>query len=157
PSGDPAIEGLRTRQAKNFLTVALISLGLPMFVMGDEVRRTQDGNNNAYCADNEASWFDWSLLAKHADLHRFVKSLIARRRLRGVGPERRRLTLTELITAGVKGWHGVKLNQPDWSDDSHSIALSAELPKEGLRGFFIFNAYWEPLDFELPQLEQAKA
>ena len=60
----------------------MLSLGLPMILMGDEVRRTQHGNNNAYCQDNETSWFDWTLVARHADVHRFVKLLIARRLLR---------------------------------------------------------------------------
>ena len=59
---------------KNFLTVTLLSLGVPMILMGDEVRRTQRGNNNAYCQDNETSWFDWTLLEKHADVHRFVSA-----------------------------------------------------------------------------------
>ncbi len=149
---DPEIEQLRTRQVKNFMTVTLLSVGLPMFLMGDEVRQTQQGNNNAYCQDNEVSWFDWSLLVKHADVHRFVKLLIARRLLRDTGPERQRMTLIQLLREGIKGWHGVKLNQPDWSDHSHSVALSAELPKEDLLVHFIFNAYWEPLDFELPRI-----
>jgi glycogen operon protein len=147
---DPEIERLRTRQVKNFMTVTMLSLGLPMFLMGDEVRRTQQGNNNAYCQDNEGNWFDWSLLVKHEDVHRFVRLLIARRLRRDIGPERQRMTLIQLIREGIKGWHGVKLNQPDWSDHSHSVALSAELPKEDLLVHFIFNAYWEPLDFELP-------
>ena len=149
---DPEIERLRTRQVKNFMTVTLLSLGIPMFLMGDEVRQTQDGNNNAYCQDNELNWFDWSLLVKHADVHRFVKRLIARRLRRNIGPERQRMTLIELIREGIKGWHGVKLNQPDWSDHSHSVALSVELPREGLLVHFIFNAYWEALDFELPPI-----
>jgi glycogen operon protein len=152
-TSDPETERLRRRQVKNFMTVTMLSLGLPMFQMGDEVRRTQYGNNNAYCQDDEANWFDWSLLVKNADEHRFVKLLIARRMLRDTGPERQRMTLTQLIREGVKGWHGIKLNQPDWRDQSHSVALSAELPNEGLRVYFIFNAYWEPLDFELPRLE----
>ena len=150
PTMNAEIERLRTRQVKNFMTVTLLSLGLPMILMGDEVRRTQHGNNNAYCQDNEANWFDWSLLEKHADVHRFVKLLIARRLLRDSGPERQRMSLTQLISEAIKGWHGVKLNQPDWSDHSHSVALSAELQNEGLLVHFIFNAYWEPLDFELP-------
>jgi isoamylase len=154
PTNDPAIERLRTRQVKNFMTVTLFSLGLPMFVMGDEVRRTQQGNNNAYCQDNEVSWFDWSLLTKHADVHRFVKLLIARRLLRDRDPERQRMTLTQLISQGVKGWHGVKFNQPDWSNHSHSVALSAELFKEEKLVYFIFNAYWEPLDFELLRIHK---
>jgi isoamylase len=124
-----------------------------MFVMGDEVRRTQYGNNNAYCLDNEANWFDWFLLTKHAGLYRFVKLLIARRLLRDTGPERRRISLTQLIDGAIKTWHGVGLNQPDWSSQSHSIAFSAELRGEGLVVYFAFNAYWEPLSFELPQIE----
>ena len=79
PSDDPAVENLRNRQVKNFFTVTMLSLGMPMILMGDEVRRTQLGNNNAYCQDNENNWFDWALLEKHADVHRFVKLLIARR------------------------------------------------------------------------------
>ena len=147
---DPEIERLRTRQVKNFMTVTLLSLGIPMFLMGDEVRQTQDGNNNAYCQDNELNWFDWFLLVKHADVHRFVKRLIARRLRRNIGPERQRMTLIELIREGIKGWHGVKLNQPDWSDHSHSVAFSLELRKEKIHCHLIFNAYWEPLEFELP-------
>ncbi len=151
PTTDAEIERLRTRQVKNFTTVTLLSLGLPMILMGDEVRRTQQGNNNAYCQDDEANWFDWSLLVKHADVHRFVKLLIARRLLRDPRPERQRMPLIQLLREGIKGWHGVKLNQPDWSDHSHSVALSAELSKEALLVHFIFNSYWEPLEFELPK------
>jgi isoamylase len=156
PTDDPVVEKLRNRQVKNFLTVTILSLGLPMFLMGDEVRRTQYGNNNAYCRDDEANWLDWSLLTKHADVHRFVKLLIARRLLRDSGPERERMTLTQLISDGAKSWHGVKLNQPDWSNQSHSVAFSAELKREGLLVYFIFNAYWEPLTFELPRPKERK-
>jgi isoamylase len=156
PTTDPEIERLRNRQVKNFMTITLLSLGLPMFLMGDEVRRTQYGNNNAYCQDNELNWFDWSLLSEHADVHRFVKLLIARRLLRDTGPERQRKTLNQLIREGIRGWHGVKPNEPDWSDHSHSVALSVELPEEGLLVHFIFNAYWEPLHFELPALGAEK-
>jgi isoamylase len=156
PTTDAEIERLRTRQVKNFMTVTMLSLGLPMFLMGDEVRRTQHGNNNAYCQDNEAHWFDWCLLLKHADVHRFVKLLTARRTLRDSGAERQQMTLVQLIREGIKGWHGVKRNQPDWSDHSHSVALSAELQKEALLVYFIFNAYWERLDFELPRIDAEK-
>lgn len=156
PANDPSVEELRNRQVKNFLAVTLLSLGLPMFVMGDEVRRTQLGNNNAYCLDNEENWFDWSLLAKHADIHRFAKLLIARRILRSVRPEHQRMSLTDLIKAGFKGWHGVKLNQPDWSSSSHSIALGVDLPDQRMLVHLIFNAYWEALEFELPSSEKGK-
>ena len=147
---DPAIEKLRNRQVKNFLTVTLLSFGMPMITMGDEVRRTQHGNNNAYCHNDESVWFDWTSLEEHADVHRFVKLLTQRRLLRDIGPERQRMALTQLISRGIKGWHGVKLDHPDWSDYSHSVALSAQLPGEGLVVYFIFNSYWEALEFELP-------
>lgn len=156
PTADPEVERLRNRQVKNFLTVTLLSLGLPMFVMGDEVRRTQNGNNNAYCHDNETSWLDWSLLARHADVHRFAKLLAEKRGSRDPEPERKRLSLTQLIGTGIKGWHGIRLNQPDWSDQSHAIALSAELPGQGLAVYLIFNSYWEPLQFELPTVASGR-
>jgi glycogen operon protein len=78
PTDDPEIERLRRRQVKNLLTLELLAVGVPMLTMGDEVRRTQLGNNNAYCQDSEISWFDWRLLDEHADVHRFTKLLIAR-------------------------------------------------------------------------------
>ncbi len=152
PTDDPAIEQLRNRQVKNFLTVTIFSLGLPMILMGDEVRRTQRGNNNAYCQDNETSWFDWTLVAKHADVLRFVTLLSARRLLRDEQPGRQRLSLNQLLRKANKGWHGVKLGQPDWSDSSHSLALSVEVLNEKLCFHVILNAYWEPLDFELPRV-----
>ena len=150
PTDAPVIERLRGRQIKNFLTITMLSLGVPMILMGDEVRRTQHGNNNAYCQDNETSWFDWTLVTKHVELHRFVKLLIARRLLRDDEHERRRVSLNQLMRQANKAWHGVKLGQPDWSDCSHSIALSAEIRKQGLMFHLIVNAYWEQLDFELP-------
>jgi len=150
PSDDPAVEALRNRQVKNFLTVTVLALGVPMLLMGDEVRRTQGGNNNAYCHDDESTWFDWSLVDKHADLHRFVTLLTASRLLRDVEHEERRLSLTQWIAEANKSWHGVKLGQPDWGKDSHSIAFTAELRWEKMFVHLILNAYWEALDFELP-------
>jgi glycogen operon protein len=147
------VERLRNRQVKNFLTVTLLSLGVPMILMGDEVRRTQGGNNNAYCHDDETSWFDWGLHARHADVQRFVTLLNARRVLRDVEHERQRVSLTEVIRRARKAWHGVTLHQPDWSDQSHSLAFSADLRQEGLGVYVILNAYWEPMDFELPPVD----
>jgi isoamylase len=150
PSDDPAVEELRNRQVKNFLAATMLSLGVPMIVMGDEVRRSQGGNNNAYCHDNEMNWFDWSRVQKHANVHRFVRLLLARRLLRDVGHEQQRVSLSEMIATASHAWHGLKLNQPDWGADSHAIALGAELRTEGLIFHLILNSFWEPLDFELP-------
>jgi glycogen operon protein len=152
PSDDPAIENLRNRQVKNFLTATMLSLGVPMIVMGDEVRRSQRGNNNAYCLDNETSWFDWTLVSEHSDVHRFAKLLIARRLLREVEHEQQRVSLNELIRNSTHAWHGVNLGQPDWSPNSHCLALGVQLRQEGLRLHMIFNAFWEPLSFQLPTL-----
>ena len=153
PTGDPIVEGLRNRQIKNYFTVTMLSLGVPMILMGDEVRRTQGGNNNAYCHDNETNWFDWSLTARHADVLRFVRLLIARRLLRNVEHEHRRLSLNQLLKQARWGWHGVKVDRPDWGDSSHSIAFSAELRQDNLLLHLILNAYWEPLEFELPAVD----
>jgi glycogen operon protein len=128
----------------------MLALGLPMILMGDEARRSQSGNNNAYCQDNEISWFDWTLVERHADLHRFVSLLNARRLLRDAEHERRRMTLNQLIRQASKAWHGVKVGQPDWGENSHCLAFEAELRQEGLRVYLILNAYREPLEFELP-------
>ncbi|HXX58995.1 MAG TPA: alpha-amylase family glycosyl hydrolase, partial [Thermodesulfovibrionales bacterium] len=155
PTDDPAVEKLRNRQVKNFLTVTLLSVGMPMILMGDEVRRTQFGNNNAYCQDNETSWFDWTLVEKQADLHRFVTLLNARRILRDTEHERQRMSLNQMIRQSKQAWHGTKLNQPDWSGNSHSVAFSAEILKEKMLFHLILNAYWEPLDFELPPTASA--
>jgi glycogen operon protein len=154
PTDDPTAERLRNRQVKNFLAVTLLSLGVPMILMGDEVRHTQRGNNNAYCQDNDTSWFDWGRIAKHGDVQRFVSLLVARRVLRGLGPERRRASLNTLIREANKAWHGVTLHQPDWDDGSRSVALGGELREEGLLFHLILNAYWEPLRFELPKVGQ---
>jgi glycogen operon protein len=156
PTDDPEIEKLRNRQVKNFLTATLLSIGMPMLSMGDEVRRTQQGNNNAYCQDNEISWFDWSLLKKYGDVQRFLRLLIGRRLRRDLAPEMQRLSLVEFLHEAQKEWHGVKLHQPDWGQDSHSLAFSLDLPRENLHYFSIFNAYWEPLDFELPRLHSGE-
>lgn len=152
PTDDPLTERLRERQIKNFLTVTLLSLGMPMLLMGDEVRRTQQGNNNAYCQDNEISWFDWSLVEQHAGLLRFAQLLIARRTMRLLAHEHRRTSLTELLTQARKEWHGVQLQQPDWGDASQSVALNADLQQQSLSFHLILNAYREPLKFALPTL-----
>src|SRR5262249_19275719 len=93
-------------------------------------------------------WLDWNLLSKHADVHRFVTLLNERRLMRDLDAEERKLSLIQLLHEANITWHGIKLNQPDWSSYSHSIALCGQVEK--LIVHLIFNAYWEPLNFELP-------
>ncbi len=145
PTDDPEVEALRLRQIKNFMTLNLISVGVPMVLMGDEIRRTQLGNNNAYSQDNEVSWFDWRLVERHADLLRFFRELTTWRR-EWRPPRNHGTTLGELLQQARIRWHGVRLGEPDWSESSRSLALT--VGNERIHA--IFNAYWEPLDFELP-------
>src|SRR5262249_34953575 len=99
------------------------------------------------------SWFDWTRVERHADVHRFLKLLIERRLLRTVEHEHRGVSLTALLAQADKAWHGGRLGQPGWGDGSHSVALGAALREEGLRFHLILNAYWEQLSFELPKLD----
>ena len=152
PTQDQQIDSLRLRQIKNFAAILLLSQGTPMLLAGDEFRRTQGGNNNAYCQDNETSWLDWTLLEKHRDLFRFFKLIIkfrqshpALRRRQYYWGEKDRHGRPEI------SWHGVELEHPDWSHESHSFAFT-------LSGFEIdadihvmISAYTERLRFELPE------
>ncbi len=154
PTTDTAIEEIRNRQVKNFFAITLLASGAPMLLMGDEVRRTQQGNNNAYCQDNEISWFDWDLLQKHADVHRFVKRLIAARLRKDVSLKDPGLSLNQLLRKVRIQWHGVKLNAPDWGDDSHCIALTARSLENRHMLHLMMNAYWEELEFEVPRVPE---
>jgi glycogen operon protein len=151
-SSDPAVEALRNRQVRNFAALLLLSRGVPMFVAGDEVRRTQHGNNNAYCQDNETSWFDWTLVASHRDLLRFWKRMIEFRKSHAALRQRRFFNgaVNDRGLADVT-WHGAKLDTPGWSDpEARALALT-------LAGFdgspdlhVMLNMHWESLEFELP-------
>lgn len=153
PTDEPSIESLRNRQVKNFLALTLISIGAPMILMGDEVRRTQLGNNNAYCQNNEMSWFDWNLCEKHADIHHFVQHLIHGRLQRDISQAEYSMSLNQLLHKGLISWHGVRLNHPDWSVQSHSIAFTIQSLSGGIIMHYMLNAYHEALEFELPQLK----
>ncbi|MGD2077060.1 MAG: glycogen debranching enzyme, partial [Chloroflexota bacterium] len=151
PTDDPEIEELRNRQIKNFLAITLLSLGTPMLLMGDEVRRTQHGNNNAYCQDNEISWFDWSLVDKHADILRFVQRLIRVRLNMDVVRGDSATSLNQFLQEAKIQWHGVKLNKPDWGKGSHTLAMTIQCLRDTCAFHFMLNMYWEALTFELPR------
>ena len=149
-TADLEVEALRLRQIRNLLAINILSLGTPMLLMGDEVRRTQRGNNNAYCQDSELCWFDWSAVARHADLRRFVRALIELRALRESVRTHHDLTLTQVIRQADVRLHGVRLEQPDLAPCSHSLAITARSLSGDLLMYFALNAYWEPLQFDLP-------
>lgn len=153
PTDDPQVEALRSRQLRNFFTILLMSQGRPMFLMGDEVRRTQQGNNNAYSQDNEISWFDWSQVDTHGDLLRFVRGLLHFRQDSGLYRDRRYWFEPEGTDIT---WHGVRLGQPDWGENSHSLAFELTHSEAQEHVYVVLNAYWEPLEFELPALQEGR-
>ncbi len=151
-SSDPAVDALRNRQVRNFAAILMLSRGVPMFVAGDEVRRTQGGNNNAYCQDNETNWFDWTLVDKNRDLLRFWQRMIEFRRNHPALRQRHFFcgAVNDRGLADVT-WHGTKLGSPAWdSPDARTLAMT-------LGGFdgapdihVMMNMHWDALDFELP-------
>jgi isoamylase len=155
PSEDPEVERLRTRQAKNLLALTLLSVGTPMLLAGDEVRSSQRGNNNAYCRNDQLLSFDWTLLEKYAEVHRFTKQLITFRLSRPLSADRFDMTLQDLLRKQPIQWHGVRLNAPDWSENSHTIAATSALLWNKFLLHVMINAYWEFLEFELPPLSEA--
>ena len=150
PCDDPAVERMRTRVVKSVLTITLVAMGVPMIVMGDEVRRTQFGNNNPYCQDDEISWFDWSLTDKYADIRRFVEKLIDVRLELDMTQVMHGLPLREFLTRSLVELHGVRLHRPDWWEDSHSLALTVRSVIGTGMVHAMLNSYKDPLDFELP-------
>ncbi len=154
-TNDSAINSLRERQIKNFATILLLSQGVPMLVMGDEVRRSQKGNNNAYCQDNDLSWFDWSLLEKHSDIFRFWKLMIDFRKSHST-IHRSRFFTGALNKRGLKDitWHGCQLDNPDWNDpNARALAFTLGGFNDEADIHVMMNMYWEKLEFEIPLLK----
>jgi glycogen operon protein len=142
PTEDPNIALLRQRQIRNFLTMLLVSQGVPLILQGDEFARTQHGNNNAYCQDNETSWVDWTLAEKNPGLLRFTRLMIALRK--------QHFAQSREHFVNRVSWHGTKIGEPDWSGLSRSLAFQVH----GWHGqpdvFVIFNTHWEAQKFHLP-------
>ena len=143
----------------------LVSQGVPMILMGDEVGRTQHGNNNAYCHDNELSWLDWGLVEANADLFRFTSTLIAFRHAHPVLRNRWHLSGQDQVGSGYPdiSWHGTTAWQPDWSGSSRTLAfmLSGKHARGGtVQDNFVYvamNTHWDSHWFELPQLPDGHA
>ncbi|MBE2267126.1 MAG: glycogen debranching enzyme, partial [Anaerolinea sp.] len=161
PSTDPNVNALRHRQIKNFATLLMVSQGVPMILMGDEVGRTQNGNNNTYCQDNLLNWFDWSLVESNADLLKFFQNVIAFRRAHPVLRSRTHFAHSDYTGSGLPdiSFHGTEAWKPDWSGgNQHTLAfmLSGDHAKGGtVRDDHIYvavNTYWDALSFGLPQL-----
>ncbi len=147
-SANAGIEAVRKRQIRNFFLTLLVSRGVPMLLGGDEFRRTQRGNNNAWCQDNEISWFDWTYLEKHREIHRFVRGMIAFRRAHPV------LSEEKFYTAAEIQWLNPAGDPPNWFDPKGK-ALACVIRENGqVSHLLAFNAGADGADFALPPLSQ---
>jgi glycogen operon protein len=134
---------------RNLLALTALSVGVPMLLMGDEARRTQGGNNNAYCHDDPTTWLDWTLVEREAALVADTRALLGlRRRLQALLLVDHGLPLREALRAARVAWSGVELGEPDLGDASRSLALTVHGPGGAMH--LIANAYWEPLSFAVP-------
>ena len=148
---DNELNALRLRQAKNLMALTLLSMGTPMISMGDEVLRTQKGNNNAYCQDNEIGWFNWDHTPRQKEMYAFTKKLIQANlhgQLRRRPHVERRLD--NVLRNARLQWHGIKPFQPDWSDTSHSIGMLVFYAEHDIYAYVFMNCYWEDLTIEIP-------
>ena len=143
-TADAGIESVRKRQIKNFLLTLLISRGVPMLLGGDEFRRTQGGNNNAYCQDNETSWYDWSCLKQHREIFRFTRGMIAFRRAHPI------LSKEQFYTDAEIQWFGPQGGSPNWSDPKEKQFACLIHEDEQRALFLMFNAGTDAVDFSLP-------
>jgi isoamylase len=151
PTQDPLVNALRLRQMKNHFAVLLLSAGTPMLSMGDEVGRTQQGNNNAYCHDDPLAWLDWRAVQEQPGLLRFVSGLVR-------FSVRSKLLNYDRFWSEPRGaappalsWHGVALGNPDFSQGSHSLAWELRSLDGAEHYWAAVNAWREPLRFQLPR------
>ncbi len=152
PTPAPDVQEVRRRQIRNALALLMLSHGQPMLWMGDEARRTQRGNNNAYSQDNPLGWFDWSAVERHADLHRYVRELARLAASIDQLQEDRFWHATSATERGDLSWHGTELGKPDWTPLSHSLAWTLEGKRPEDRVHVMANAWWRELTFALPPL-----
>lgn len=144
---------LRNQQMRNFITALFTSQGTPMLLMGDEVARSQNGNNNGYCQDNEISWFDWSDIEKNHDLLRFVQEIISWYKKHDLFIQERfwsDSTTPQII------WHGTQLHKPDFRDISHSVSFELKHFRNEEHLHIMFNAFWDELEFAVPRPGQGR-
>jgi len=157
PNANPEISRLRTQQMKNALVLTLLSTGTPMILMGDEIRRTQGGNNNAYCQDDELSWFDWRRDAERSEFLRFAQLLVRLRLDCDNGTLLDGKQVGGFVNANKMEWHGTRLDQPDWSAESHSLAFAWRSAGLGEVRYVALNSFWNTLEFDLPPVTGGKS
>ncbi|WP_053405728.1 glycogen debranching protein GlgX [Persicobacter sp. CCB-QB2] len=157
PTTKEEVEALRIRQIKNLMTITMISQGTPMILMGDEVRRTQQGNNNAYCQDNEIGWFDWNLKEVNQEIYDFTRHIIKFSQTLSLFRQEFVLHDQPTMEQAYNIWHGVKRNEPDWEDYVRTLSFELVDEAHGERLHVMMNFFWEPLTFEVPFHKKGKA
>jgi isoamylase len=152
----PAVEAARARDTRNLLATLFLAQGTPMLLGGDELGRTQRGNNNAWCHDSEMTWVDWSLLEANADLHAFTRALIHYRHTHP-SLHRARFLFGEEAEAGVDpagyprvAWHGVQARRPDWSPNCKLVLYTLSSAMDDCAHCILLYAGAQPLSIELP-------
>jgi isoamylase len=154
---DPAVLALRQRQIRNAVAMLMVSQGTPMILMGDEVARSQSGNNNAYCHDTELNWLDWGLRERNGGLFRFVKTCIAFRRAHPVLRGNRHFSNRDLVGSGRPdiSWHGTQAWCADWAGAVLAFMLCGRHARGGTVQdnsiYVAMNMHWETLPCQLPQ------
>ncbi|MEH0153991.1 glycogen debranching protein GlgX [Limibacter armeniacum] len=152
PSFNHDVELLRKKQIKNYFVMLLLAQGTPMLLMGDEVRRSQQGNNNAYCQDNHISWFNWKDVERNNDTFTFVKKLIKFNLSHKLFQKQEFWNSKLRAKKSIISWHGVTdVDEPDFLDESRAISFMLTDPEEKEQLYVMVNAFWEPLMFELPE------
>ena len=153
---DQDIVALRSRQARNFMTILMLSQGVPMLLAGDEMLRSQQGNNNAWCQNNAVGWIDWSLTERNADMVRFVRELIALRKRHAALRRERFLTGARPADGSLPdvAWHGPDLGAPDWNDPhARTLAFTLAPAAQGEGALHVvFNMADAPVRHQLPQI-----
>ncbi|MEO1762044.1 MAG: glycogen debranching protein GlgX [Cyanobacteria bacterium J06629_18] len=156
------INDLRQQQMRNALAILMISQGIPMLLMGDEIGRSKQGNNNTYCHDNELNWLDWTLLEKNANLFKFVKNCIAFRKAHPILRQSQFLNQDTSCSGHPDiTWHGIKAWNPDFSNHSRTIAFMLCGKKDGESKnkdnyiYIAMNMHWETHCFEIPNLHKS--
>lgn len=156
PTDDPVVESLRLRQVKNHFALLLLSQGTPMLLMGDEVRRTQRGNNNAYCQDNELNWLDWDKVEQQPGLLRFVQMLNQFNLQTAFFQEGHYWNSPPHLGASRCIFGGVEVHEPDWGQHSRTLSFSLKNPRYDKWLYVMVNAYWEHLEFQIPKPKGAR-
>jgi isoamylase len=160
PTDNPKILALRRRLMKNGVAILMVSQGVPLILMGDEVAHTKQGNNNTYCHDNELNWLNWDSRQNNEEIFRFFQACIAFRKAHPALRRRYHFEQRDMVSSGYPdiSWHGLEAWSPDWGAHARTLAfmVCGRHTPDGVPAddyiYVAMNMHWENYRFELPQL-----